>query len=69
MPADMNEPCDLALNPFAPDGQLKFGLPIQEGDPHGRGKQLVDFNAAYPVQRSLFVLRPNFRHYTPQAMP
>ena len=69
IPADMNEPCDLALNTFAPDWQLKFGLPIQAWDPHGRGQHLVDFNAAYPVQRSLFVLPPNFRHYTPQAMP
>lgn len=69
IPADMNDPCDLALNTFAPDWQLKFGLPIQEWDPQGKGQQLMDFNAAYPVQPSLFVLPPKFRHYTPQETP
>ena len=69
VPADMNDPCDLALNTFAPDWQLKFGLPIQEWEPQGKGQQLMDYNAQYPVEPALFVLPKGFEHYTPEKLP
>ncbi len=69
VPADMNDPCDLALNTFAPEWQLKFGLPIQEWDPQGKGQQLMDYNAHYPVEPALFALPKGFEHYTPEKLP
>lgn len=69
IPQDMSDPCDLALNTFAPDWQLKFGLPIREWNPQGKGQQLIDFNADYVAAPSLFVLPHGFRHYTPEDTP
>ena len=65
VPADMQDPCDLALNVYAPSWQLEFGLPIQEVDSQGKGQALLDYNAAYPVDDSLFTLPKGYQHYTP----
>jgi len=63
IPADMQEPCDLALNTFHADWQLKFGLPIQEWDESGKGQVLVDFKKGFAVDEALFSLPEGYQHY------
>lgn len=63
IPADMQEPCDLALHTFHPGWLLQFGLPIQEWDEAGRGQMLMDYQLAYEVDVKLFKLPENYRHY------
>ncbi len=63
IPADMQEPCDMALNTFAPDWQLKFGMPLQEWDEKGNGQMLVDFTQGFMVDEALFGLPKDYKHY------
>ena len=68
-PADMQDPCDLATNTFAPTRQLDYGLPIQESSAAGFRQNLVDFKSAYPVDERLFTLPEGYTHYTPDRLP
>lgn len=68
IPADMQEPCDLALNTFHPGWQLSFGLPIQEWDEAGRGQMLMDYKLTYRVDEKLFELPESYRHYRSDAL-
>lgn len=68
IPADMRDPCDLALNTFAPGWQLQFGLPIQEWDGHGKGQILVDYDPQFKADTSWFVLPEGYRHYTTDSV-
>ncbi len=63
VPADMQLPCDLALNTFAPKWQLEYGLPIQEWDSSGKGQALLDFDPEFEAEESLFRLPGGYRHY------
>ncbi|WP_127477455.1 hypothetical protein [Sulfurivermis fontis] len=65
VPADMHDPCDLALNTYAPAWQLQFGLPVQEHDPQGKGQLLMDFSTEYPAEAGLFMLPKGYQHYSP----
>lgn len=65
VPADMHDPCDLALNTYAPAWQLQFGLPVQEHDLQGKGQLLMDFSTAYPAEAGLFKLPKGYQHYSP----
>lgn len=65
VPADMQDPCDLALNTYAPGWQLQFGLPIQERDTQGKGQSLLDYSTDYPVEAGLFSLPKGYQHYAP----
>jgi len=65
VPADMQDPCDLALSTYAPGWQLQFGLPIQERDTQGKGQLLLDYSTDYPVEEGLFSLPPGYQHYAP----
>lgn len=64
IPADMQEPCDLALNTFYADWQLQFGLPIQEWDESGKGQVLMDYKEGFAVDEALFTLPQGYQHYT-----
>jgi hypothetical protein len=64
IPADMQQPCDLALHTFHSDWQLQFGLPIQEWDELGSGQMLVDFNREFMVDEVLFGLPADYQHYS-----
>lgn len=64
LPADQQEPCDLARNIFHPGWQLEFGLPIQEWDEQGRGQTLVDYKENTQLDDKLFTLPQGYRHYT-----
>lgn len=65
VPADMQDPCDLALNTFVPGWSLQFGLPIQERDTQGKGQLLLDYSTEYPVEAGLFKLPKGYQHYAP----
>lgn len=65
VPADMQDPCDLALNTFAPGWPLQFGLPIQERDTQGKGQLLLDYSTDYPAEVGLFELPEGYQHYSP----
>lgn len=69
VPAEMQDPCDLALNTFAPQWQLEFGLPIREWWTDGRSQQLLDFTDDYPMDAGLLRLPPDYQHYTPGTQP
>lgn len=59
IPKDMQTPCDLADNVFAPLRALDHGLPIQEHSPtHSRS--LVDFVADHPVDDSVFSIPKDY---------
>ena len=64
IPADMQEPCDLAINTFAPNWLLKYGLPVQEWDKQGNRRALLNFDPAFEVQDGLFKLPEGFRRYS-----
>jgi len=64
IPADMQEPCDLALNTFYAGWQLQFGLPIQEWDEAGKGQVLMDYKEGFAVDEALFTLPQGYQHYT-----
>lgn len=64
IPADMQQPCDLALNTFHYDWHLQFGLPIQEWDEAGNGQMLMDYRQGFKVDETLFELPRDYQHYT-----
>lgn len=64
LPADQQDPCDLARNTFHPAWQLEFGLPIQEWDEQGRGQLLLDYKERVELDDQLFTLPADYRHYT-----
>ncbi|MEJ2407732.1 MAG: hypothetical protein P8171_26445 [Candidatus Thiodiazotropha sp.] len=63
IPADMQEPCDLALNTFHPEWQLQFGLPLQEWDGKGNRQVLMDYKEGFKVDEKLFSLPKGYQHY------
>lgn len=63
LPADMQEPCDLTLNTFEPEWQLRYGLPMQEWDEKGNRQVLMDYSQSFLVDESLFELPEGYRHY------
>jgi len=69
VPADLHEPCDLALNTFAPTWPLAFGLPIQARVLDGRGRVLVDFRERFEVAQALFELPEGYQVYGAGDVP
>lgn len=68
IPADMQEPCDLALNTFHYDWHLQFGLPIQEWDEAGSGQMLMDYKQGFKVDEKLFELPREYQHYSTDSL-
>jgi len=64
VPDDVNNACDLAEHIFYPDRHLQFGLPIQERDPKGNKRTLVDFNNTFVADKKLFVLPADFGRFS-----
>ncbi len=63
-PADMQDPCGMALHAFHPDWALSFGLPVQEWGVDGRGRQLMDFRGDFAVKPELFELPEGYGRYS-----
>jgi len=64
IPADMRDPCDMAMNIFHPNWQLEFGLPIHEWDTQGRRQMLLDYREHLTLDEKLFTLPKGYQHYT-----
>ncbi len=54
IPADLHDPCTMAMNTFAPNRHLMHGIPIQEWSVDGYSRSLLDFDADYLAAKSLF---------------
>lgn len=59
MPADMQTPCDLAENVYAPLRRLDHGLPIQERSAN-HSRSLVDFEPEFAVDAALFTVPADY---------
>jgi len=68
IPADMQTPCDLAENIYAPLRQLAHGLPIQDRSPR-HSRSLVDYSAAHSFDDSLFVIPDDYRRMPMPGLP
>jgi hypothetical protein len=66
LPADLQKPCDISMNTFAPGRHLAFGFPIQEWSMNGSGRSLLDFQLNYQPDEALFILPTNYHQFTVQ---
>ena len=66
LPADLQKPCDISMNTFAPGRHLEFGFPIQEWNMNGSGRSLLDFQLDYQANPDLFVLPEDYRRFSVQ---
>lgn len=66
LPADLQKPCDISMNTFAPGRHLEFGFPIQEWSMNGSGRSLLDFQVDYQADPALFVLPADYRRFSVQ---
>jgi len=64
IPADQQSGCDLALNTFAPEWFLDFGLPVQSMEVGGKGMLLIDYNPDESIAPELFSLPKEYRRYS-----
>jgi hypothetical protein len=67
MPADMQEPCSIAMNTFAPTRYLQHGFPIQQWHP-GYSRMLVDYKEHYQPDPKLFEIPSGYFTYTVQQV-
>lgn len=65
LPADMQDPCVLAMSTFAPTRHLEYGLPLQEWKP-GYSRSLMDYKLAYQAAADTFVVPKDYFSYTVQ---
>lgn len=68
MPKDLQTPCDLANNIFAPARYLDYGLPIRLSEAGVRTSELVDFQTDFNAVPGLFELPASFRRLTLEEM-
>ena len=66
IPADMHEPCAMAMSTFEPARYLTYGFPIHQWRP-GYSRSLVDFKEDYQADPALFELPKDYFRYTVQA--
>lgn len=63
LPAEMMEPCGLAIHVFRPTMALEAGLTLQASDAEGRQRMLVDIDTTKRIERALFDVPLDYRHY------
>ena len=66
LPAELQKPCDISMNTFAPGRHLEFGFPIQEWSMNGSGRSLLDYQLDYQPDQALFDLPQDYRQFTVQ---
>ena len=66
LPADLQKPCDISMNTFAPGRHLEFGFPIQEWSMNGSGRSLLAYQLDYQADPALFVLPADYRQFSVQ---
>lgn len=64
MPKELQTPCDLANNVFAPARYLDHGLPVRLSETGARTSELVDYSADFPAEAALFDLPANYKRAT-----
>lgn len=67
MPADMQDPCSIAMNTFAPTRYLQHGFPIHQWRP-GYSRMLVDYKEHYTPDPKLFEIPGGYFTYTVQQV-
>jgi hypothetical protein len=67
MPADMQDPCSIAMDTFAPTRFLQHGFPIQQWR-SGYSRMLIDFKDHYQADPKLFELPAGYFTYTVQQI-
>lgn len=65
IPADLHEPCSLAMNTFAPTRHLEYGFPIHEWKP-GYSRTLLDYNENFTTRPEFFAVPKDYFTYTVQ---
>lgn len=60
-PVDMQDPCFLADDVFAPNRVLQFGFPIQEWNNAGKARTLIDYKQDVEVAPSLFSIPKGYQ--------
>ncbi len=68
MPADMQDACEMTLTTFKPTRQLEFGFPIQEWGAGEYMRSLVDYDANYKADPTLFTLPEGYQTYSVQEL-
>ncbi|MBI3574571.1 MAG: hypothetical protein HY083_02790 [Gammaproteobacteria bacterium] len=68
MPKELQTPCDLANNIFAPTRYLDYGLPVRLTETGARTSELVDFQTDFNAVPGLFELPASFRRLTLEDM-
>lgn len=68
MPKDLQTPCDLANNVFAPARYLDYGLPIRLNETGVRTSELVDFQTDFDAVPGLFELPASYRRLSLEQM-
>ena len=68
MPKELQTPCDLANNIFAPARYLDYGLPVRLSETGVRTSELVDFQTDFNAVPGLFELPASFRRLTLEEM-
>ena len=63
MPADLQDPCSIAMNTFAPTRYLQHGFPIHEWHT-GYSRTLVDYKEHYLPDPKLFEMPSGYFTYT-----
>jgi len=67
MPADMQEPCSMAMNTFAPTRYLQHGFPIHQWYT-GFSRMLIDYQEHYQPDPELFEIPDGYFTYTVQQV-
>lgn len=67
MPADMQDPCALSMNTFAPTRYLQHGFPIQQWRP-GYSRMLVNYKEHYQPDPKLFEIPQGYFTYSVQQI-
>lgn len=65
LPADMQDPCSMAMTTFAPTRHLEHGFPVQEWKP-GYTRSLIDYKQSYDVAADTFVVPKDYFSFTVQ---
>jgi hypothetical protein len=61
IPEEMRDPCDLAVNIYAPLAIWRKGLPLREWSEQDWGQELIDYREAFPVDETGFRLPEDYR--------
>lgn len=68
IPADLHDACEMSMHTFAATRHLQMGFPIKEWDKKNYSRSLIDYQADYKVDETLFMLPENYQQYSVQEL-